>query len=121
MKIAILSSSLGAYSTRRLREACVRREHQTLVLSTLRFSLLVGAGGAGLFFRERALQSYDAVIPRIGTSLSTFGTAVLRQFEDSGVFSLNASDAIVRARDKLWAMQILSRQQIAVPPTAFTR
>ena len=62
MKIAILSSSLGAYSTRRLREACVRREHQTLVLSTLRFSLLVGAGGAGLFFRERALQSYDAVL-----------------------------------------------------------
>lgn len=121
MKIAILSSSLGSYSTRRLREACVQRGHQAMVLSTLRFSLLVGGGRGGLFFRDRPLSAYDAVIPRIGASLSTFGTAVLRQFEDEGVWSLSSSDAICRARDKLWSMQILSRSGVAVPHTAFTR
>ncbi|HEY2406720.1 MAG TPA: RimK family alpha-L-glutamate ligase [Polyangiaceae bacterium] len=121
MRIAILSSSIGSYSTRRLREACTRRAHEAMVLSTLRFSLLVGVGQGGLFFRDQPLRKYDAVIPRIGASLSTFGTAVLRQFECSGVFALNGSEAVSRARDKLWAMQLLSRAGVAVPPTAFTR
>lgn len=121
LKIAILSCNAGAYSTRRLREACVKRGHQVKVLHTLRFSLLVESGKPALFFRNRKLSRYDAVIPRIGASISAFGTAVVRQFEQMGVFSLNSSSAIGAARDKLRSTQILSRHQVGIPPTAFAR
>jgi ribosomal protein S6--L-glutamate ligase len=80
LRIAVLSCSAGAYSTRRLREACARRGHHVKVLHTLRFSLLVESGQPALFFRNRRLSRYDAIIPRIGASVSTFGTAVVRQF-----------------------------------------
>jgi ribosomal protein S6--L-glutamate ligase len=91
------------------------------VLHTLRFSLLVESGKPVLFFRNRKLSRYDAVIPRIGASVSAFGTAVVRQFEQMGVFSLNSSSAIGTARDKLRSTQILSRHQVGIPPTAFAR
>jgi ribosomal protein S6--L-glutamate ligase len=91
------------------------------VLHTLRFSLLVESGRPALFFRNRKLSRYDAVIPRIGASISAFGTAVVRQFEQMGVFSLNSSYAISSARDKLRSTQILSRHEVGIPPTAFAR
>lgn len=121
LRIAILSCNSQAYSTRRLREACAKRGHHVKVLHTLRFSLLVESGRPALFFRNRKLTRYDAVIPRIGASISSFGTAVVRQFEQMGVFSLNSSSAISTARDKLRGAQILSRHQVGVPPTAFAR
>jgi ribosomal protein S6--L-glutamate ligase len=104
-----------------LREACVKRGHHVKVLHTLRFSLLVESGRPALFFRNRKLSRYDAIIPRIGASVSTFGTAVVRQFEQMGVFSLNSSSAISAARDKLRSTQILSRHGVGIPPTAFAR
>ncbi|HEY1533413.1 MAG TPA: RimK family alpha-L-glutamate ligase [Polyangiaceae bacterium] len=121
LKIGILSCNARAYSTRRLREACLKRGHRVKVLHTLRFSLLVESGSPALFFRNRKLSRYDAVIPRIGASISGFGTAVVRQFEQMGVFSLNSSFAISSARDKLRGAQILSRHGVGIPPTAFAR
>jgi len=121
LKVAILSCSAGAYSTRRLREACVQRGHRVKVLHTLRFSLLVESGRPELFFRNRRITRYDAVIPRIGASITGFGTAVVRQFEQMGVFSLNTAHAISCARDKLRSTQMLSRHEIGIPPTAFAR
>ncbi|HET7543491.1 MAG TPA: RimK family alpha-L-glutamate ligase [Polyangiaceae bacterium] len=121
LRVAILSCNAQAYSTRRLREACERRGHHVKVLHTLRFSLLVESGKPALFFRNRKLTRYDAVIPRIGASISSFGTAVVRQFEQMGVFSLNSSSAISAARDKLRSIQLLSRHEVGIPPTAFAR
>lgn len=122
MKIAILSRNPRAYSTRRLREACIRRGHQTRILNTLRFSMFVEMGEPDLFYRSRRLSRYDAVIPRIGASITHYGTAVVRQFEQMGVFTLNSSQAITVSRDKLRSSQVLSRHpQIGIPPTAFVR
>lgn len=121
LKIGILSCNTQAYSTRRLREACLKRGHYVKVLHTLRFSLLVESGRPALFFRNRRLSRYDAVMPRIGASISSFGTAVVRQFEQMGVFSLNSSSAISSARDKLRSTQLLSRHGVGIPPTAFAR
>ncbi len=121
LKVAVLSCNAQAYSTRRLREACLKHGHRVKVLHTLRFSLLVESGRPALFFRNRRLSRYDAVIPRIGASVSAFGTAVVRQFEQMGVFSLNSSFAIGSARDKLRSTQLLSRHQVGIPPTAFAR
>ena len=121
MKVAILSRSMQAYSTRRLKEACAARGHTAKVLNTLRFSMLTEASQPRLFFRNKILTRYDAVIPRIGASVSFFGTAVVRQFEQMGVFTLNSSQAITVSRDKLRSIQILSRHSIGIPPTAFVR
>jgi len=121
MKVAILSRSMQAYSTRRLKEACAARGHMAKVLNTTRFSMLTEASQPRLFFRNKILTRYDAVIPRIGASISFFGTAVVRQFEQMGVFTLNSSQAITVSRDKLRSIQILSRHSIGIPPTAFVR
>jgi ribosomal protein S6--L-glutamate ligase len=120
-KIAILSRNPHSYSTLRLREACQRRGHRVKVLNTLRFSMVVERGRPELFFRNRRLSRYDAVIPRIGASITMYGTAVVRQFEQMGVFTLNSSNAISVSRDKLRSTQILSRHNLGVPPTAFAR
>lgn len=121
MKIAILSRSPDCYSTRRLREAAAARGHAVKVLDTLNFSLLVEQQQPKLFFRGKRLSRYDAVIPRIGASITFYGTAVVRQFEQMGVFALNASQGITVSRDKLRSMQILSRHDIGMPPTAFVK
>ncbi|HMJ14958.1 MAG TPA: RimK family alpha-L-glutamate ligase [Polyangiaceae bacterium] len=121
MKIAILSRSPGAYSTRRLKEACIQRGHAVRVLNTLRFGMLVESGQPDLFYCNKRVSRYDAVIPRIGASISMFGTAVVRQFEQMGVFTLNSSQAISVSRDKLRSVQVLSRHAIGIPPTAFVR
>lgn len=119
MKVAILSRNPSAYSTRRLREASARRGHRTVVLDTLRFGLLVDAERPELLYRSRPLSRYDAAIPRIGASVSVFGTAVVRQLERLGVRCLNDAASIALARDKLQSLQVLSRHGIPTPPTAF--
>lgn len=121
MKIAILSRNPKVYSTRRLREAAIARGHKVRVLDTLAFSIHVKAEQPDLLYRGKPVENYDAVIPRIGASISFFGTAVVRQFEQMGVFSLSASQAITVSRDKLRSLQILSRHEIGMPPSAFVR
>jgi ribosomal protein S6--L-glutamate ligase len=121
LKVLILSRLAGSYSTQRLKEACVRRGHSARVLNTLNFSLLVERAQPRLYYRERLLSRYDAVIPRIGASVSAYGTAVVRQLEQMGVFTLNSAQAIGTSRDKLRAFQILSAHEIGFPPTAFVR
>lgn len=121
MKIAILSRSPRCYSTRRLREAALRRGHRAIVLNTLKFSMSLETQSPGLFFRNKPLSTYDAVIPRIGASITFYGLAVVRQFEQMGVYTPNDSIAISRSRDKLRAMQTLSRHDVGIPATAFVR
>jgi ribosomal protein S6--L-glutamate ligase len=119
MKIAILSRGPRLYSTRRLREACERRGHKARVLDTLHFTIDTQQGNPDLYYKNRPLSSYDAVIPRVGASITFFGTAVVRQFEQMGVFCTNSSQAIGVSRDKLRSIQILSRHRIGIPQTVF--
>lgn len=121
MKLAILSCSTKCYSTRRLKEAAIQRGHKAKVLNTLRFAIDLEQGDPDLFFRQKQLSHYDAVLPRIGASITYFGTAVVRQFEQMDVFCANTSGGIVNSRDKLRSMQILSKHHIGIPPTTFVR
>jgi ribosomal protein S6--L-glutamate ligase len=121
MKLAILSCSPGCYSTRRLREAAEQRGHSVKVLNTLRFAIDLEEGEPDLYYRQKPLSDYDAVLPRIGASITYFGTAVVRQFEQMDIFSANSSTGITNSRDKLRSLQILSRHQIGIPQTTFVR
>ncbi len=121
MKLAILSRSPKCYSTRRLREAAQQRGHQVKVLGTVKFSIDLQEGEPDLYFRSIQLSQYDAVLPRIGASITYFGTAVVRQFEQMDVFCANSSIGIANSRDKLRSMQILSRHSIGMPRTTFVR
>ncbi len=121
MKLAILSCGPKSYSTRRLREAAVQRGHTVKVLNTLKFAIDLQQGNPDLYFRQKQLSHYDAVLPRIGASISYFGTAVVRQFEQMDVFSANSSAGISNSRDKLRSLQILSRHHIGIPQTTFVR
>ncbi|WP_193212296.1 30S ribosomal protein S6--L-glutamate ligase [Luteolibacter marinus] len=121
MKIGILSCSPKCYSTRRLKEAAEKRGHRVFVLNTLRLALNVEGDDPHLMYNGKTLSTYDAVIPRIGASITFYGLAVLRQFEQMGVSVLNPALGISRSRDKLHAMQILSRHDIGMPHTAFVR
>jgi len=112
---------MRCYSTRRLYEAAVQRGHTAKVLNTLRFAIDLQPGAPDLYFRSKLLTDYDAVLPRIGASITYFGTAVVRQFEQMDVFSANSSNGISNSRDKLRSLQILSRHKIGIPPTAFVR
>ncbi len=121
MKLAILSCNQKCYSTRRLREAAEQRGHKVKVLSTLRFAIDLAEGTPDLYFRQKQLTHYDAVLPRIGASITYFGTAVVRQFEQMDIFCANSSGGISNSRDKLRSLQILSRHQIGIPQTTFVR
>ena len=121
MKLAILSRNLKCYSTRRLREAAEQRGHIVKVLNTLKFAIDLEKGKPNLYFRQKELSQYDAVLPRIGASITYFGTAVVRQFEQMDVFCANTSTSISTSRDKLRSLQILSRHQIGIPKTTFVR
>ncbi|MCI0362825.1 MAG: RimK family alpha-L-glutamate ligase [Phycisphaerales bacterium] len=121
MKLAILSQAPRCYSTRRLKEAALGRGHDVGVLDSTRFSLLLEHGNPNLLYRAQPLEPYDAVIPRIRASITFFGTAVVRQFEQMGIYCLNSAEAIVDSRDKLRSMQLLSRHDVGIPPTAFVR
>ncbi len=121
MKLAVLSRAPHAYSTQRLRAAAVQRGHDVKVLNTLKFAIDLTADEPDLHFRGRPLSDYDAILPRIGSSITYFGTAVVRQFEQMDVFTANGSTGIGNSRDKLRCMQILSRHQIGMPQTTFVR
>jgi ribosomal protein S6--L-glutamate ligase len=121
VKIAVLSRAPQAYSTQRLRAAALQRGHNVKVLNTLRFAIDLTADEPDLHYRGRQLSDYDAILPRIGNSITYFGTAVVRQFEQMDVYTPNTANGISSARDKLRANQILSRHNIAMPPTAFVR
>lgn len=121
MKLAILSRSPKCYSTQRLREAALNRGHKVKVLDTLRFSIDLEKGEPDLYFRSKQLSHYDAILPRIGASITYFGTAVVRQFEQMDVFTTNSSAGISNSRDKLRCLQILSRHQIGIPQSTFVR
>jgi ribosomal protein S6--L-glutamate ligase len=119
MKLAILSRAPQAYSTQRLRAAAQQRGHQVKVLDTLRFAIDLSGHEPDLQYRGRLLSDYDAVLPRIGNSITYFGTAVVRQFEQMDVYTPNTANGITNSRDKLRATQILSRHNIGMPATAF--
>jgi ribosomal protein S6--L-glutamate ligase len=119
VKIAILSRNAKLYSTQRLIEAGRARGHTVRVLDPLRCYMAIAPGKFSLRYRGKELSGCDAVIPRIGASVTFYGTAVLRQFELMGAYSPNGSDAILRARDKLRCHQMLAGEGLGLPMTVF--
>jgi len=121
MRIAIMSRSKTIYSTRRLIEAAETRGHEVRVVDTTRCYMNIASHRPTMHYRGELLDPYDAVIPRIGASITFYGTAVLRQFEMMGTFPLNESVAVTRSRDKLRSLQLLARRGIGLPVTGFAR
>src|SRR5210317_1055537 len=121
MKLAILSCSPKAYSTRRLKEAAEQRGHKARILNTLKFAIDLDRGNPDLYFRQKPLGAYDVVLPRIGASITYYGTAVVRQFQEMDVFCANTAHGITNSRDKLRSLQILSRHSIGIPRTTYVR
>ncbi len=121
MKLAILSRAPRSYSTSRLRAAAAERGHQVKVLNTLRFAIDLADNEPDLQYRGKRLSHYDAVLPRIGASVTFFGLAVVRQFEQMDVFTPNTAAGIANSRDKLRSVQILSRHDVGIPATTFAR
>ncbi len=119
MKIALLSRNAKLYSTSRLIEAAKTRGHEIQVIDVLRCYMNIASHRPTIHYRGEELPLYDAVIPRIGASVTFYGTSVLRQFEMMGVYPLNESVAVTRSRDKLRSMQLLSRKGIGMPVTGF--
>ena len=119
MKIAILSRNRRLYSTRRLIETAQARGHEVQTVDVLRCYMNIVSKKPGVHFEGKALHGIDAVIPRIGASVTAYGTSVLRQFEMMGVYTLVESVALSRSRDKLRSLQLLSRKGIGLPVTGF--
>jgi len=119
MHLAILSRNANLYSTRRLIAAAEQQGHSVRVIDTLRCYMNVTTSKPSIHYRGEELEKFDAIIPRIGASVTFYGTAVLRQFEMMGVYTLNESVAITRSRDKLRSLQLLSRKGIGLPTTGF--
>ncbi len=121
MKLAILSRSPNSYSTRRIRQAAAERGHDVRVLNTLRFAIDLSDGTPDLMYRGKSISHYDAIIPRIGASITFYGLAVVRQFEQMDVYTPSSAAGIANSRDKLRAIQTLSRHDIRMPGTMFVR
>ncbi|MEM8684696.1 MAG: 30S ribosomal protein S6--L-glutamate ligase [Pseudomonadota bacterium] len=119
MRIAILSTNPQLYSTRRLREAAEQLGHDVRVIDHRRCYMNIVSASPEIHYKGESLGQFDAIIPRIGASVSFYGTAVVRQFEVMGVYSINESVAINRSRDKLRASQLLSRKGLGLPVTGF--
>ena len=119
MKIGILSRKAELYSTRRLVEAARDRDHEVRVLNPLRCYMDITSHHPEIHYKGEKLKGFDAIIPRIGASITFYGTAVVRQFEMIGVFCLNESVAISRSRDKLRSLQLLARKGLGLPVTGF--
>jgi ribosomal protein S6--L-glutamate ligase len=119
VKIGILSRKRELYSTRRLIEAAESRGHDVRVVDPLRCYMNISASKPSIHFKGEPLSGFDAIIPRIGASITFYGTAVVRQFEMMGVYCLNESQAITRARDKLRSTQLLAREGVGFPITGF--
>ncbi len=120
MRIALLARNPRLYSHRRLVEAARARGHEIDIINTLAVSIVIASDRPTLHHHGLTLEGYDAVIPRIGASVTAYGLAVLRQFEVMGVYPLNESVAIGRSRDKLRCLQLLARKGLGMPVTAFT-
>ncbi len=120
MKIAVLSRNPQLYSTRRLVEAAEGRGHETIVVDHLRCNILIEKKHPSIHYKGIDLNDIDAVIPRIGASVTFYGSAVVRQFEMMKVFTAVESQALIRSRDKLRSLQILSRAGMGLPKTVFT-
>lgn len=119
MRVAILSRNPSLYSTRRLKEAGEQRDHVVDIIDTMHCYMDITSSKPAVRYKGKPLPRYDAVIPRIGASVTFYGTAVVRQFEMMGTFSINESVAISRSRDKLRSLQLLSRKGIGLPKTGF--
>lgn len=119
MKIAVLSRNENLYSTRRLVEAGQQRGHDVDVIDTLHCYMDITKSRPTVRYKGEELPYYDAVIPRIGASVTFYGTSVVRQFEMMGTFCVNESVAISRSRDKLRSLQLLSRKGVGLPRTGF--
>ena len=119
MNIAILSRNPKIYSTHRLVKAAITRGHNVRVINPLRCYMDITSAKPMIHYREHRLDNFDVIIPRIGASITYYGSAILRQFEMMWVYSLNESTSITRSRDKLRALQILSRSGIGLPTTSY--
>ncbi|MFQ3200047.1 MAG: ribosomal protein S6--L-glutamate ligase [Zhongshania sp.] len=119
MKIAILSRNRRLYSTRRLVEACTERGHEVRVLDTLKCYMELSSREPIVWYKGEQLEHFDAIIPRIGASITPYGLAVIRQFEMLGTYCLTESVALGRSRDKLRALQLLSRKNVGMPISSF--
>ncbi|MEQ9100192.1 MAG: 30S ribosomal protein S6--L-glutamate ligase [Imperialibacter sp.] len=120
MKIAILSRNAKLYSTQRLVEAALQHGHEVDVIDHLKCIIITEQKKPAIYYNGKYLENYDAVIPRIGASVTFYGSAVVRQFEMKKVFSTVESQALIRSRDKLRSLQILSRDGLGLPKTVFT-
>lgn len=121
MKIAILSNGPGNYSTRRLKEEAESRGHEAHVIKYKNCHAAIEQNNPVVRYGGEILTGYDAVIPRIATNMTRYGTAITRQFEMQGVYTTASSIAIVRSRDKLRSLQLLARSGVGIPKTVFTR
>ena len=121
MNLGILSTAPKCYSTKRFVEAAEQRGHDVSVINTRKLSIDLQQGSPDMYYQQDQLAEFDAVLPRIGASLTYFGTAVVRQFEQMDVFSVNSSSGISNSRDKLRSMQIFSRHHVGIPATTFVR
>ena len=119
MNLAILSRSKHCYSTRRLVEAAKSRGHRVKVYDTMKFALDLDQGNTDVYYRGKEINYPDAILPRIGTSITRFGTAVVRQFEQLDVYTPNTAAGISNSRDKLCSLQILSKHDIGIPYTSY--
>ncbi len=121
MKIAVLSRNRNLYSTARLVQAAQQRGHECIVLDHLKCYVSMSKGKPSIHYNGQDVSDVDAIIPRIGASVTFYGTAIVRQFEMMKVLTANESQAITRSRDKLRSMQILAREEIGMPITGFAR
>lgn len=120
MNIGILSRNTDLYSTKRLIEACEDRGHQAEVVDHLRCTIVMEQNKPSIIYKGRSLDYFNAIVPRIGASVTFYGSAVVRQFEMMKVFTAVESQALIRSRDKLRSLQILSRAGLGLPKTVFT-
>ena len=120
MNIIILSRNPNLYSTQRLVEAARQRKHHCEVIDPLKCDIIIEKKNPAILYKGRLLENIDAIIPRIGASVTFYGTAVVRQFEMMKVFSVVESQALVRSRDKLRSLQVLSRAGLGMPKTVFS-
>lgn len=120
MKIVVLSRNPNLYSTKRLMEAGAKRGHEMLIVDHTKCDILIEKKKPAIIYKHQLLENVDAVIPRIGASVTFFGTAVVRQFEMMKVFTAVESQALMRSRDKLRSLQVLSRAGLGLPKTVFT-
>lgn len=121
MKIAVLSSNPDLYSTNRLVEAIRKRGHQAMVIDHVKCFVMIEGGKPSVIYKGKALKGIDAVIPRIGTSVTAFGCAVVRQLELMKIYTPTKSQAILRSRDKLRSMQVLAKSGVGIPKTVFAK